>query len=80
MEPASRRREDFCLQTNSEPDSDDKLTVTPIANLAMTMKPASPSQRFALPKSNEHVELAKVASAPFKTQKDTNWCIHLWRE
>ena len=84
MEPASRRREDFCLRppgwTDSESDSDDELTVTPIANLATPLKPAPPSRRFALPKSDEQVELAKVASVPFKTQKDTKWCIQIWKE
>ena len=81
MEPASRRREDFCLRppwwTDSESDSDDELTVMPIANLATPLKPAPPSWQFA---SDEQVELAKVASVPFKTQKDTKWCIQIWKE
>ena len=71
MEPVSRCREDFCLRppgwTDSELESDGKLTVTPITKLTMPLKPAPPSRRFVLPKSDEHVELAKVASAPFKT-------------
>ena len=34
--------------------------------------------RFALPKTNEEIELARKERIPLKTQKDTKYCLNLW--
>ena len=63
----------------SDNDNDDNYALRPDLVEAL-LQPETPPRRFAPPTTDEQVEQAKQAAIPLKTQKDTTWCIKIWRD
>ena len=46
----------------------------------LSLKKPAPPLRFAAPLTDKEVEEARKTAIPKKTQKDTEWCMRIWRE